>query len=189
MAGDGAVVDAFVAGLVPSSQQAIRRGKLVQLIKTQCPTLLAPALSWLESTLLGDAGDGLDARDAAAAGLPAEGAKDPSQGLGLLRGMKAHAGPSGSWHINYTLPVQNTQGITEPRILTSGLAWAFSTGLPSLFVEKAPVWKLLYHSRAHGLSYNRFQHHCFKYPGPTIILFRTADVRCLSAVVGTIYYP
>ena len=40
---------------------------------------------------------------------------------------------------------------------------------------------MLYHSRCHGLSYNRFQHHCFKYPGPTIFLLRAGD----GTVVGT----
>lgn len=37
------------------------------------------------------------------------------------------------------------------------------------------MWSCLYSSEVHGFSLNRFQHHCFDYKGPSIMMIDCHD--------------
>lgn len=49
-------------------------------------------------------------------------------------------------------------------------------------LAKGGIWTCLYSSRDHGLSMNRFQHHCFDYKQPSVMI-----VDCLNKETDEMY--
>lgn len=50
-------------------------------------------------------------------------------------------------------------------------------------VERCKEWTLLYDSREHGQSLNRFKHHCMDYRGPTVALLKVGKEGLLIAAI------
>ncbi|XP_014673460.1 PREDICTED: uncharacterized protein LOC106813753 isoform X2 [Priapulus caudatus] len=75
-------------------------------------------------------------------------------------------------------------------LINAAMLWLCSTFLPSCFcngqvpggatlhhvaLPSLPEWTLLYDSSDQGLSLNRFEHNCFKYQSPTVMLVSLSD--------------
>eukprot|EP01122_Echinamoeba_exundans_P011447 TRINITY_DN4555_c0_g1_i1.p1 TRINITY_DN4555_c0_g1~~TRINITY_DN4555_c0_g1_i1.p1 ORF type:complete len:486 (+),score=67.61 TRINITY_DN4555_c0_g1_i1:490-1947(+) len=62
----------------------------------------------------------------------------------------------------------------------NGITWA----LDLVFLDKKPIWKLLYNSTAHGHSLNRFVHHVVGYAGPTLMFIRDTEGHLFGAFLS-----
>ncbi|XP_028394181.1 uncharacterized protein LOC114518394 [Dendronephthya gigantea] len=79
-------------------------------------------------------------------------------------------------------------------ILDSLELWLLSISIPSLFLKInqktdkheesfSSEWRRLYDSNEHGLSHNRFKHHCFSYREPTVMaIFLENNVKLVLAM-------
>eukprot|EP01147_Barroeca_monosierra_P008486 gene8486-10246_t len=82
---------------------------------------------------------------------------------------------SHSAHIDLTDIVISLEGENiSTCMMTPSIAWLLSCSVSPIY-DTFGSWRLLYASHLHGQSGNRFQHHTYRYSGPSITLVRTQD--------------
>eukprot|EP00052_Salpingoeca_macrocollata_P004748 m.43268 g.43268 ORF g.43268 m.43268 type:complete len:454 (-) comp14424_c0_seq1:64-1425(-) len=86
-----------------------------------------------------------------------------------------------AWTAGHSLPVFDGHEGGDRLLDYAGL-WALTISLPELY-KASPVWTLLYCSRQHGMSFNRFQHHVGMYAGPTVLILEDAAGHRFGAAV------